>query len=128
MSATREQAAELNQFIISQLEQNGFGEIADEVLLSLSQNQNYRELAQSPENVLNVFLEQTISSLRTRSNDKYARLLARFNELVDGENPVTGIEVELVEQGKDNYDLADLPSYMAMIGVLEEVQEQINKP
>lgn len=128
---TLQEAAELRDHLITELERTGYGGIVTQVISRLEEDPERDAIEQgNPVYFLNYFLSQAIDVFETISNDNYERLLNRFNEYLHTENNgIEAVEVELVGGNRNEpsfYDLKQLPSYKEIIEVLKSIQREIN--
>ena len=126
---TQEQATEIREHLINQLNANGFSDIVTEVNTRLEENYNEDELQKNPRYLLTFFITESIEVLEGLSNKDYDKLLGRFNEFTRGDNKVQSISVELLNQGEPVYfDLKNLPDYNditeAFQNILNEIRDE----
>jgi hypothetical protein len=123
---TEEEATEIRQHLIDQLNINGFGTVVSEINIRVEEDYEEKDFVRSPRFLLKYFLTESIDILGNLSNDKYAKLIGRFNEYNKSGN-LEGISVELISEGETKYyDLRDLPSYMKIITALEEIRNELS--
>ncbi len=126
---TQEQATEIREHLINQLNANGFSDIVTEVNTRLEENYNEDEFQKNPRYLLTFFITESIEVLEGLSNKDYDKLLGRFNEFTRGDNKVQSISVELLNQGEPVYfDLKNLPDYNditeAFQNILNEIRDE----
>ncbi len=126
-----QEAVEIRDHLIAELERTGYGDIVREVIFRLEEDPERGAFEQgNPAYFLNYFLSHAIDVFETISNDSFERLLNRFNEYLHTENKgIEAVEVELVGGNHNEpifYDLKQLPSYKEIIEVLKNIQREIN--
>ncbi len=123
---TPEQATDIREHLINQLNANGFSDIVTEVNTRLEENYEEKEFERSPRYLLTFFLSESIDVLDGLSNKNYNKLLTRFNEFNKGDYRVESISVELLNQGESVYfDLKELPDYKNIIDTFQNILNQI---
>lgn len=128
---TPDEAIDIRDHLIAELERTGYGDIVREVIIRLEENPEREAFEQShPGYFLTYFLAQVIDVFETISNDHYENLLNKLSEYVSTENGhITEIQVELIVQDHNQpefFNLRDLPSYNGIIEMLKEIQQEIN--
>jgi len=123
---TSDQANEIREFLISQLNENEYNDIVAEVNTRLEEDYGERAFERNPISVLTFFLVESIEVLENLSNRNFGSLISRFNQIISGENKIGRISVELLNQGKSVYfDLKDLPDYKNIIIDFRDILNQI---
>jgi hypothetical protein len=137
---TPAQAQDLLQYIINQFQASGFGSVVTDINNKLKEQLNEDIILEqierpsyltarsiSPVNQLIFFIDEAIESLGVISNDNFPGLLANFNQYVTSEQGnIETIQVELLAQDEIIlYDLANLPTYKALIKILQEIRQDI---
>lgn len=124
---TPEQATDIREYLINQLNANGFSNIVTEVNTRLEENYEEKEFERSPRYLLTFFLSESIDVLEGLSNKNFDKLLNKFNEFNNGDNRVESILVELLNQGEPVYfNLKDLPDYKDIIETFQSILNQIS--
>lgn len=125
---TAEQATDIREFLIKQLNSNGFSDIVTEVNTRLEENYEEGEFERNPRYLLDFFLSESIDVLDSLSNKNYSGLINRFNEFNSGDNRIEKIYVELLNQGKSVFfDLQELPNYQTITTTFQEVLNEIRR-
>lgn len=123
---TPEQATEIREYLINQLNANGFSHIVTEVNTRLEENYEEKEFKKNPRYLLTFFLSESIDVLESLSNKNFDRLLNKFNEFNKGDDRVESISVELLNQGEPVYfDLKDLPDYKDITETFHDILNEI---
>jgi hypothetical protein len=123
---TQQQAIEIRQHLIDELNKNGFGTIVSEINTRLEEEYDEEKFERSSRYLLDFFLTESIEVLENLSNDNYPELINRFNEYTRGENKIEGIRVELLNEGEQVfYDLKELPNYNKIISLFREILNEI---
>ena len=123
---TPEQATDIREYLIKQLNSNGFSDVVSEVNTRLEENYEEKEFERSPRYLLIFFLRESIDVLDSFSNKNYNELINRFNEFTTGTNRIEKISVELLNQGQaTSFDLRDLPNYQAITTTFEAILNEI---
>lgn len=125
---TSEQANDIRDFLIKELNNNGFGDIVTEVNTRLEEEYEEENFERQPRNLLDFFLTQSIEILEDLSNNNFQGLINRLNEYTNGENKIETINVELLNSGEQvYYDLSELPSYDKIISTFRNILQDIRK-
>ncbi len=125
---TSEQANDIRDFLIKELNNNGFGDIVTEVNTRLEEEYEEENFERQPRYLLDFFLTQSIEVLENLSNNNFQSLINRLNEFTKGENKIETINVELLNSGEQvYYDLSELPSYDKIISTFREILQEIRK-
>lgn len=125
---TSEQATDIREYLIKQLNSNGFSDIVSEVNTRLEENYEEEKFERNPRYLLDFFLTESIDVLISFSNKNYYELINRFNEFNSGNNRIEKISVELLNQGESVFfDLQELPNYKTITITFQEILEQIRK-
>lgn len=125
---TSEQAIDLREYLIEQLNSNGFSDIVTEVNTRLEEDYEKEGIENNPRYFLDFFLKESIEVLNSLSNNNYDELINKFNKFNSGDDRIEKISVELLSQGEAIYfDLRDLPNYKKIIGSFQEILEEIRK-
>lgn len=130
---TSEEAYEIRSHLAKSLEEYGFGDINREVMSILremiSSDNNHKP---SERSLLFFYLRESISALKSISNDHYDDILNKLNRYIETKDKAIGtISVMLIDEENNiseesnEFDLAYLPSYQEIIEVLVEVQNII---
>lgn len=123
---TPEQATDIREHLINQLNTNGFSHIVTEVNTRLEENYEEKEFEKNPRYLLTFFLSECIDVLEGLSNNNFDKLINKFNEFNRGDNRVESISVELLNQGEPVYfNLKDLPDYKEIIETFQDILNQI---
>lgn len=124
---TPEQATEIREHLINELNANGFNDIVTEVNNRLVENCEEMDFERTPRYLLTFFLSESISVIEGLSNKNFDKLLNKFNEFIKGNNRIESISVELLSQGKSAYfNLKDLPDYKDIIETFLSILNQIH--
>lgn len=123
---TTEEAIEIREHLIEQLNINGFGDVVTEVNTRLREDYDEKEFERNPRYLLDFYLRESVDILENLSNStSYSKIISRINEVITGEAKVEKISVELMNQGELAYsDLTDLPNYE---NIIEEFKSIINE-
>src|SRR5690606_31562836 len=125
---TGQQATEVREHLIKELNTHGFGDIVSEINIRLQESYEEGNFQRNPRYLLDFFLRESIEILNGLSNKDFQNLISRFNEFTIGNNDVESISVELLNQGEQVlFDLSELPNYNEIIDVFTEVLEEIRK-
>ena len=125
---TPEQANDIRDFLIKELNNNGFGDIVTEVNTRLEEEYEEEKFERQPRYLLDFYLTQSIEVLENLSNKNFQGLINRLNEFTKGENKIETINVELLNSGEQvYYDLSELPSYDEIISTFREILQEIRK-
>lgn len=125
---TPEQANEIRNFLIKELNHNGFGDIVTEVNTRLEEEYEEEKFERQPRYLLDFYLTQSIEVLENLSNKNFKGLINRFNEFTKGEIKIEAINVELLNSGEQvYYDLSELPNYDKIISTFREILQEIRK-
>ncbi len=123
---TTEQAIEIREHLIAELNRNGFSDIVNEVNARIEEDYQEETFERSPRFLLTFFLEEAIDVIDASSNKNYENIINRLNEFIISERQIEGVSVELLNQGQTVlYDLANLPNYSELIEILQEVLNEI---
>jgi hypothetical protein len=123
---TEQQATQIRQHLINELNKNGFGDIVSEVNTRLEEEYDEEKFERNSRYLLVFFLSESIEVLENLSNDNYPELINRFNEYTKGESRIEAITVELLNEAEQGfYDLKDLPSYNKIISSFREILNKI---
>jgi hypothetical protein len=123
---TQEQATEIREYLIDQLNVNGFGNVVAEVFTRLGEDYEEKEFEATPHFLLSFFLAESIDILENLSNTNFDDLLNKLNKFSSGDNKVESISVELLNQGEPvYYDLVDLPDYKGIIKTFQNILSEI---
>ncbi|PWK72895.1 hypothetical protein LX99_04225 [Mucilaginibacter oryzae] len=124
---TPEQATEIYEHLIEEMEKNGFGDITRQVFTR--QQERYespdgRQERFSPRRILFDYMDDSINILEQMSGHHYQKVLSRLNEnLVEGY--ISEIEVELNDESI--YPLQELPSYVELINELKSIRSELSE-
>lgn len=125
---TPEQANDIRDFLIKELNNNGFGDIVTEVNTRLEEEYEEEKFERQPRYLLDFYLTQSIEVLENLSNKNFQGLINRFNEFTKGEKKIETINVELLNSGEQvYYDLSELPNYDKIISTFREILQEIHK-
>jgi hypothetical protein len=125
---TPEQATEIREHLVKELNANGFNNILTEVNARLEENYEEGKFESSPRDLLIFFLTESIDILDGLSNKNYDGLINRFNEFIKGDNKIETISVELLNQDElTYYDLKDLPDYKEIVFTFQTILNEIQK-
>lgn len=125
---TPEQAIDIREFLVKELNNNGFGDIVTEVNTRLAEEYEEEKFERHPRYLLDFFLTQSIEILENLSNKNFQGLLNRLNEFAKSEQPIKTINVELLNSGEESYyDLSELPNYDEIISTFGTILEEIRK-
>lgn len=125
---TLQQATEIRQHLIKELNNNGFSDIVTEVNTRLEEEYDERGFERNPKYLLDFFLTESIEVLENLSNKNFQELITRFNEFVSGEKKIESINVELLNDGEQTfYDLKFLPNYNQIVASFREILNEIRK-
>ena len=125
---TPDQAKDIREHLIKQLNSNGFGDIGTEVNTRLEENYEEEQFERNPRYLLDFFLTESIDVLESFSNKNYRRLINRFNEFNSGDNRIEKISVELLNQGESVFfDLQELPNYKTITTTFQEILNEIRR-
>ena len=92
---TIEQAIEIREHLITELNANGFGQVVTEI--NIKMEENHEEFERKPHGLLLYFFQESITVLENLSNRDYEQLLEKFNRYTEGENRIDSIVVELID-------------------------------
>jgi hypothetical protein len=122
---TDNQATEIREYLIEQLNKNGYSDIVREINTRLQEDFEEKDFHRTPRQLLNFFLSESIDILSSLSNN-YEELISRFNKINSNDKNISGISVELLNQGETTFfDLKNLPNYTEITIAFEEVQSII---
>lgn len=125
---TPQEATDLREFLIKELNRNGYADIVTEVSSRLIEDYAEESFERSPRSLLDFFLSQSIEILENHSNSDYQRIIGRLNKFTTNDEKVQTIRVELLNDGKPTYfDLKELPNYTEIISTFDEVLQEIRK-
>lgn len=125
---TPEQANDIRDFLIKELNNNGFGDIVTEVNTRLEEEYEEEKFERQPRYLLDFYLNQSIEVLENLSNKNFQGLINRLNEFTKGEKKIETINVELLNSGEQvYYDLSELPNYDKIISTFQEILQEIRK-
>ena len=125
---TSQQATELREFLIMELNNNGFGNIVIEVNTQLEEDFEEETFKKQPRDLLDFFLTQSIEVLENLSNKNFQNLVNQLNEFTTSKQQIEIIDVELLNSGEQkNYDLKELPNYEKIILTFRKILEEIRK-
>ncbi|OIN58291.1 hypothetical protein [Arsenicibacter rosenii] len=125
---TPEQANEIRNFLIKELNNNGFGDIVTEVNTRLEEEYEEENFERQPRYLLDFYLTQSIEVLENLSNKNFQELINRLNEFTKGEKKIETINVELLNSGEQvYYDLSELPNYDKIISTFREILQEIRE-
>lgn len=125
---TPQEATDLREFLIIELNRNGFSHIVTEVSTRLEEDFEEESFERSPRYLLDFFLTQSIESLENLSNSNYHGIISRFNEFTQSDERIQSINVELLNDSKPTYfDLKELPTYSEIISIFTQVLQEIRK-
>ena len=125
---TQEQASEIRQHLIYELNTNGFGDIVTEINSRFQEEYQEEKFERNSRYFLDFFLTQSIEVLENLSNKNYPELINRLNKFTNGEKRIGTINVELLNDGEQVfYDLEKLPSYDKIISSFQEILNEIRK-
>jgi len=120
-----DQYTEIREYIIEQLNVNGFSNIVTEVNTRLEEDYENESFKKNPYSLLTFFLRESIDILENLSNQRFDELLSRFNNINDNQR-IDTISVELMNQGElVFYDLKDLPDYKEITITFQEILKEI---
>jgi hypothetical protein len=120
---TNQQAADIQDHLIKELNRYGFGDLIQDSLLFLEEKLPENERV-TPSDFLLQFLQEIIESIENISNENYQGLLARFNRLLSPNSMrVQTLSVELTGTEGEAFDLSNLPSYAPLIEELRNIRE-----
>ena len=123
---TQDQAIEIREHLVNQLNVSGFSDIVTEVNTRLEESYEEIEFQKNPRFLLTFFLSESIEVLQGLSNKNYEKLLERFNEFTTDDSKVQSISVELLNQGEPIYfDLKDLPNYNDITETFQNILTEI---
>ena len=124
---TQEQATELREFLVRELNTNGYSDIVLEVTTRLEESYDEEHFERNPFYLLRFFLSESIQVLDSLSNNNFDRLITRFNKVINGNVRIEGISVELLNQGEQvYYDLRALPTYGEISATFQEILNEIS--
>lgn len=125
---TPEQSNDIRDFLIKELNKNGFGDIVTEVNTRLEEEYDEEKFEMQPRYLLDFYLSQSIEVLENLSNKNFQGLINRLNAFTKGEKKIETINVELLNSGKRiYYDLSKLPNYDKIISIFREILQEIRK-
>lgn len=125
---TPQEATDLREFLIKELNSNGFGHIVTEVSTRLEEDYEEESFERSPRYLLDFFLTQSIETIENLSNSNFQGLISRLNEFTRSDERIQTINVELLNDGEQTYfDLKELPDYSEIISTFKEVLQEIRK-
>ena len=125
---TDEQAVDIQNHLIQELNRYGFGDLVEDSLLYLEEQLPENERV-SPSDFLLLFLQEMIESIEHISNENYQSLLARFNQSLSSDGAqIETLSVELTGTQGGALDLRYLPSYAPLINELRRVREFLAPP
>jgi hypothetical protein len=125
---TPQEATDLREFLIIELNSNGFSDIVTEVSTRLEEDYEEESFERSPRNLLDFFLTQSIETLENLSNSNLQGIISRLNKFIQSSEKIQSINVELLNDGEQTYyDLKELPDYSEIISTFTEVLEEIRK-
>ena len=125
---TPAQATEIREYLINQLNLNGFSDIVIEVNTRIEENYEEEQFEKNPFYLLDFFLKESIDVLDSFSNKNYEGLINRINEFNSGDNKIEKISVELLNQGKSVFfDLQELPNYKTITATFQEILNEISR-
>lgn len=119
----REQAEEIRQHFIRELDTNGFSFVVDQV--NVSAIDLFEEYKGNPKRFLLFYLEESIAVLESISNKNFQRTLSRINDNLDGTSTVDSINVEQIDG--EHFDLSQLPDYTSLVTSIQEIITQIEQ-
>jgi hypothetical protein len=127
---TSEEAKELREHLIDELDANGLGFVVQEVITRTEEDyseEDYGEVIfdRNSRSLLIYFIKECISVLDGLSNKDFPGLLNKLNENNEG-NKIESIVVELLsDEPTTYYNLSQLPNYNEIIIELNEVLIEI---
>lgn len=125
---TPQQATELREFLIMELNNNGFGDIVIEVSTRLEEEYEDDNFERNPRYLLDFFLTESIEVLENLSNSNFEEIINRLNRFCESENSINTINVELLNSGEQvYYDLRELPNYNKIIDTFREISKEVRK-
>jgi hypothetical protein len=125
---TPQQATDLIEFLIKELNNNGFSDIVTEVSTRLEEEYEEEKFERTPRYLLDFFLTESIAVFENLSNKNFSGLINRLNEFTKGEKKIESINVELLNAGEAvYYDLSELPNYNKIISTFREILQDVRK-
>ena len=125
---TPEQANDIRDFLIKELNNNGFGDIVTEVNTRLEEEYEEEKFERQPRYLLDFYLTQSIEVLENLSNKNFQGLINRLNAFTKAEKKIETINVDLLNSGEQvYYDLSELPNYDKIISTFREILQEIRK-
>jgi len=123
---TQEQATDIREFLIKELNRVGFSDIVIEVNTRIDEEYDEEKFERQPHNLLNFFLTESIEVLENLSNNNFPKLINRLNEFTKGEQQIETINVELLNSGEQAfYNLKELPNYEKIISSFRDILKEI---
>ena len=123
---TSEQAIEIREFLIAELNINGFSNMVTTVNTSLKEIYEEEDFERSQKSFTIFFLREIIEIFKSLSNKNYENIIQRFNQVLGEGLKVNSIFVELLGSREDEpYDLKDLPDYSDVISTFEGILQEI---
>lgn len=125
---TQEQAIEIREHLVSELNKYGFSDVVTEVHTRLEEDYEEGDFKKEPHSLLVFFLKESIEVLENLSNKNFPELIKRLNRLIEGDMKIETVKVELLDNSKkDFYDLKDLPNYDKITTAFREILNEIGK-
>lgn len=123
----RNQAKEILDHLILELNSNGFGIVVTEVNTRLEEDLEFEKWNPNYLSLLRYFLKESIEIFENLSNNDFPGLINRLNKYLDGGHQIQTVSVEMITGEDEFYDLKNLPDYENIINALKEIQVDIQK-
>lgn len=125
---TSEQAIDIRNFLVKELNKNGFGDIVTEINTRLEEEYEDEKFERNSKYLLVFFLQESIEILENLSNNDFQGLVNRINRFTEAEQRIDTINIELLNAGtQEFYDLRELPNYNPIISTFRDVLQEIQK-
>lgn len=121
---TEEQAAEILQTLLSEMESNGYGEILRQARARLQEEFSGDNRNVSYTRQIRFYVIVIIDILESRSSSNLPAIVNNINDHLET-GRLDGIEV--IIDVENRYDLAQLPDYQELISGLREIYNEISQ-